>query len=54
MVGVDATEVIHELLLAKQAELLPDDIAGMIHAHPTISEAVMEAMRAVEGWAVHV
>ena len=53
-VGVDATELIHELLLAKKAELLPEDIATMVHAHPTLSEAVMEAARQVEGWAIHV
>jgi dihydrolipoamide dehydrogenase len=53
-IGTDATEIIHELLLAKTAELLPEDIASMIHAHPTISETVMESMRAVEGWAIHI
>jgi dihydrolipoamide dehydrogenase len=52
-IGADATEIIHELLLAKTAELLPEDIATMVHAHPTISEAVMESMRAVEGSAIH-
>lgn len=54
IVGSEATELIHEILLAKTAELLPSDIAHMIHAHPTLSETVMEAMRAVEGWAIHV
>lgn len=54
VVGYQATELVHELLLAKKAELLPDDIAGMVHAHPTISEAVMEAARGVEGWAIHI
>lgn len=54
IIGADATELIHELLLARQAELLPEDIAGMIHAHPTLSEAVMEAMRASNDWAIHV
>lgn len=53
-IGADATEILHELLLAKSAELLPEDIARMIHAHPTLSEAVMEAMRAAEGWAIHI
>lgn len=53
-VGANATELIHELLLAKKAELLPEDIATMIHAHPTLSEAVMEGARAAEGWAIHV
>ena len=52
-VGNSATELIHELLLAKKAELLPEDIATMVHAHPTISEAVMESARTVEGWAIH-
>jgi len=54
IVGAEATELIHELLLARTAELLPEDIATMIHAHPTLSEAVGESMRAVEGWAIHV
>ena len=52
--GIDATELIHEILLAKSSELLTADIAEMIHAHPTLSEAVMEAMRVAEGWAIHV
>ena len=52
--GKDATELIHEILLAKKAKLLPEDIATMIHAHPTLAEAVMEAARGVEGWAIHV
>jgi dihydrolipoamide dehydrogenase len=54
VVGAEATELIHEILLARSAELLPEDIAGMIHAHPTLSEAVMEAARTAEGWAIHV
>lgn len=52
-IGAEATELIHEVLLAKSAELLPEDIATMIHAHPTLSEGVMEAARAAEGWAIH-
>ncbi len=52
--GANATEILHEILLAKKAELLPEDIATMIHAHPTLSEAVMEAARAAEGWAIHI
>jgi dihydrolipoamide dehydrogenase len=54
IVGADATELIHELLLAKSSELLPGDIAQMIHAHPTLSEALMEAMRMAEGWAINI
>jgi dihydrolipoamide dehydrogenase len=51
--GSNATELIHELLLGKRAELLPQDIATTVHAHPTLSEAVMEAARGVEGWIIH-
>jgi dihydrolipoamide dehydrogenase len=53
LVGAEATELVHELLLARHGELLPEDLAAMIHAHPTLSEAVMEAARAVDGRAVH-
>lgn len=52
-VGGEATELIHELLLAKTAELLPEDLFDMVHAHPTLSEAVKEAALAVEGRAIH-
>lgn len=54
IVGAEATEVIHELLLAKWGKLLPENIATMIHAHPTLSEAIMEAARSVEGCAIHI
>ena len=53
IVGAEATELIHELLLAKWGELLPEDIATMMHAHPTLTEAIMEAARSAEGWAIH-
>ena len=53
VVGHNATELIHELLLAKSSELLPEDIGGMMHAHPTLSEAQMEAMRGVNGRPIH-
>jgi len=53
LAGAEATELVHEILLAKSSELLPEDIATMIHAHPTLSEAVMEAARTVEGWPIH-
>ena len=52
--GCEATELIHEILLAKKAELTLEDIATMIHAHPSLSEGIMEAARAAEGWAIHI
>ncbi len=54
IVGPEATELIHEVLLAKKMELLPENVAAMIHAHPTLSEAVMEAMKAATTGAIHV
>jgi dihydrolipoamide dehydrogenase len=53
IMGAEATDLIHEILLARKAELRPEDIATMIHAHPTLSEAVMESARAAEGWVIH-
>jgi dihydrolipoamide dehydrogenase len=53
VVGEGAPELVHELLLARTAELLPEDVARMVHAHPTLSETVMEAARAAGSWAVH-
>lgn len=54
VVGANATEVIHELLVATTAELLPEDIAHTIHAHPTLSEAVMEMAKGLSGGAIHI
>lgn len=53
IIGHEATELLHEILLAKKSELLPEDIATMIHAHPTLSESVMEVMRGVDDWTIH-
>lgn len=54
IVGHGATELIHELLLAKNSELLPDDVVDMIHAHPTLSEAIAEAARGIHGKPIHI
>jgi len=53
VVGLNATEILHEILLAKTAELLPEDITRMIHAHPTLSEGVMEAALGLVGAPIH-
>ncbi|HZH73341.1 MAG TPA: dihydrolipoyl dehydrogenase [Mariniphaga sp.] len=54
VIGSEASDLIHELLLAKSAELLPTDLADMIHAHPTLSEGIMEAARVSENRAIHI
>ena len=54
IVGAEATELIHELLLTRSAELLPDDVIHMIHAHPTLSEGLAEAIRQARDGALHI
>jgi dihydrolipoamide dehydrogenase len=54
IVGPDATELIHELALARSAELTADEIAAMVHAHPTLSEALHEAALGVSGAPLHI
>ncbi len=53
IVGEQATELIHELLLSKTEGIPVDAVARMIHSHPTISEGIMEACRGLDGWAIH-
>ncbi|MEM7119114.1 MAG: dihydrolipoyl dehydrogenase, partial [Chloroflexota bacterium] len=43
MVGHEVTELLPELTLAQANELTAEEIARNVHAHPTISEALMEA-----------
>jgi dihydrolipoamide dehydrogenase len=49
IVGESAADTVHELLLASKAELTAEDVAELVHAHPTISETIMEASKAVLG-----
>jgi len=53
LVGPDVTELLPELTLAQAQGLTAADIGRNVHAHPTLSEALMEAAHAVEGRAVH-
>ena len=53
MVGPDVTELLPELTLAHNAELTAEEIARNVHAHPTLSEALMEAAHGVEGEPIH-
>lgn len=54
IVGPDATELIHELVLARTAELTADDLAATVHAHPTLSESIHEAALGVVGLPLHI
>lgn len=53
IVGSKATELIQELVNAKALEGGYTELAHLVHGHPTMSEAVMEAARAADGWLVH-
>ena len=48
------TELLPEFVLAKNAELTTEEIAGAVHAHPTLGESLMEAAEGVEGLAIHI
>lgn len=54
MVGPDVTELLPELTLAQMAELTAEEIARNVHAHPTLSEVLMEAAHGVEGTPIHI
>lgn len=53
LVGPEVTELLPELVLARTWELTPEEIARTVHAHPTLSEVVMEAAHDVFGEAIH-
>ncbi|HEV2770703.1 MAG TPA: dihydrolipoyl dehydrogenase [Solirubrobacteraceae bacterium] len=53
IVGAAATVLIQELVNVKALEGGFPEVARMVHGHPTLSEAVMEAARAADGWLVH-
>ena len=54
IIGSEATELIAEYGLAMDLEASVDEIHHTIHAHPTLSEANMEAAAAVTGEAIHI
>ena len=53
LVGPEVTELLPELTIAQMMELTPAEIARNVHAHPTLSEALMEAAHDAEGHAIH-
>lgn len=53
IVGARATELIQELVNVRALEGGFPEIARIVHGHPTLSEAVMEAARATDGWLIH-
>jgi dihydrolipoamide dehydrogenase len=53
IIGAHAADLIHEGALAMQGGLTAADVADLIHAHPTLSEGLMEAAEDMEGMAIH-
>ena len=54
IIGPEASTLIHEMVIAMQNDLTVDQLAKSIHAHPTYSEVIMEALEDCLGEAVHV
>jgi dihydrolipoamide dehydrogenase len=54
IIGPHATELIAEACVAMQLESTAEELGRTMHAHPTVSEAVMEAAEGAEGMAIHI
>jgi dihydrolipoamide dehydrogenase len=54
IIGPHATELIAEACVAMQLESTAEELGRTMHAHPTVSESVMEAAEGVHGMAVHI
>ncbi len=54
IIGPEATELIAELTLAKSLEATYESIIKTIHAHPTLSESIMEAAANAYGESIHI
>ncbi len=54
IVGVDATNLIGEVVALMRAEGTLDELAGAIHPHPTLPEALMEAAFDAKGESIHI
>jgi len=54
IVGPEATEIIHEFAVGRTLEATLEEIMHTIHAHPTLSEAALEATLAALGQAIHI
>jgi dihydrolipoamide dehydrogenase len=53
IVGTRATELVQELVNVRALEGGFAEVGRIVHGHPTLSEAVMEAGRAADGWLIH-
>ncbi|MGE5299654.1 MAG: dihydrolipoyl dehydrogenase [Acidobacteriota bacterium] len=54
IIGPHASDLIHEIAVAMRTGLTVREVARTIHAHPTLSEGIMEAAEELHGEAIHV
>ena len=54
LIGPEVSELLPELTLAQRMELTAEDIARNVHAHPTLSEVLMEAAHGVDGTPIQI
>ncbi len=54
MIGPDVSELLPELTLAQRMEMTSAEIARNVHAHPTLSETLMEAAEGAEGHSINI
>ena len=53
IIGPHASDLIHEICVSMKLESTIEELMHTIHAHPSLSEAVMEAAQDVKGESVH-
>jgi len=53
MIGPEVTELLPELTIAQMAELTAAEISRNVHAHPSLTEVLMEVAHVAEGHAIH-
>jgi dihydrolipoamide dehydrogenase len=54
IIGPHATEIIHEAIVALHLESTAEELGRAIHAHPTVSESVMEAAEGIHDLTIHI
>jgi dihydrolipoamide dehydrogenase len=54
LIGPEVTELLPELTISQMMELTPNEIARNVHAHPTLSETLMEAAHDAEGYPINI
>ncbi len=54
LIGAEVSELLPELTLAQQMELTAEQIANNVHAHPTLSEVLMEMAEGIDSKPIHI